>query len=90
MEHAAVWLQEMDVKSAQAEQGIVAEIKKKEEPRGALRWNKSDKDDDVVRVNKIEKRKIQEWRTPECCKFNVRDDPTPLQRLRPCDVIVTL
>ncbi|KAJ1109013.1 hypothetical protein NDU88_006382 [Pleurodeles waltl] len=46
MEHAAVWLQEMDVKSTQAEQGIVAEIKRKEEPRGAVRWNKFDKDDD--------------------------------------------
>ncbi|KAJ1137605.1 hypothetical protein NDU88_004003 [Pleurodeles waltl] len=66
MEHAAVWLQEMDVKSTQAEQGIVAEIKKKEEPCGAVRWNKSDKDDDGVRVNKVEKRKIQEWRVIKC------------------------
>ncbi|KAJ1197135.1 hypothetical protein NDU88_000997 [Pleurodeles waltl] len=66
MENAAVWLQEMDVKSTQAEQGIVAEIKKKEEPRGAVRWNKSDKDDGGVRVNKVEKRKIQEWRVIKC------------------------
>ncbi|KAJ1131805.1 hypothetical protein NDU88_010138 [Pleurodeles waltl] len=62
MEHAAVWLQEMDVKSTQAEQGIVAEIKRKEEPRGAVRWNKFDKDDDGVRENKVEKRKTQDWR----------------------------
>ncbi|KAJ1138305.1 hypothetical protein NDU88_004692 [Pleurodeles waltl] len=26
----------------------------------------------------------------ECPKSNVCDDPTPLQRLRPCDIIATL
>ncbi|KAJ1184666.1 hypothetical protein NDU88_001469 [Pleurodeles waltl] len=40
MEHAAVWLQEMDVNPKQVEQGIVAEIKKKEEPHSAMRWNR--------------------------------------------------
>ncbi|KAJ1180293.1 hypothetical protein NDU88_005515 [Pleurodeles waltl] len=60
MEHAAVWLQEMDVKSTQAEQGIVAEIKRKEEPRGAVRWNKFDKDDDgFYRVRSLELRESQ-------------------------------
>ncbi|KAJ1133878.1 hypothetical protein NDU88_000350 [Pleurodeles waltl] len=88
MEHAAVWLQEMDVKSTQAEQGIVAEIKRKEEPRGAVRWNKFDKDDDGVRENKVEKRKTQDWRLVLVSMCTVVD---VVHRLRDdVDVVVRL
>ncbi|KAJ1092197.1 hypothetical protein NDU88_005309 [Pleurodeles waltl] len=62
MEHAAVWLQEMDVKSIQVEQGVMAEVNKKEEPRGATRWNRGDKNGDDVKISKEERRKTQEWR----------------------------
>ncbi|KAJ1192417.1 hypothetical protein NDU88_001724 [Pleurodeles waltl] len=66
MEHAAVWLQEMDVKSIQVGQGVAAEVKKKEEPRGATQWNRCDKNGDDVKINKEEKRKTQEWSVIKC------------------------
>ncbi|KAJ1092894.1 hypothetical protein NDU88_006004 [Pleurodeles waltl] len=66
MEHAAKWLQEMDASPKQTEQGVVAEIRNKEELRGIMEWNKFNANFDGVKANKEKKRKTQEWRVIKC------------------------
>ncbi|KAJ1213787.1 hypothetical protein NDU88_001418 [Pleurodeles waltl] len=66
MEHAGVWVQEMEEVPKQMEQGIVAEIKNKEEPHGIVEWNKFTRSSEGVEANKDEKRRTQEWRVIKC------------------------
>ncbi|KAJ1201021.1 hypothetical protein NDU88_004837 [Pleurodeles waltl] len=62
MEHAAVWLKEMEEVPKETEPGIITEIRKKDDPRVKVEWNKPTKNSETIKANTEEKRKAQEWR----------------------------
>ncbi|KAJ1184588.1 hypothetical protein NDU88_001392 [Pleurodeles waltl] len=66
MEHTAIWLQEMDGVTKEMKQGIVAEVKRKEEPRAKAEWNKPTRNSEGTKVNNEEKRRTQEGRDIKC------------------------
>ncbi|KAJ1112996.1 hypothetical protein NDU88_001256 [Pleurodeles waltl] len=81
MEHAAVWLQEMEEVPKETEQGITAEIRKKEDPRIKVEWSKPTKNSEAMKVNSEEKRRTQEWRV---IKFYRCDAPGHIASSRAC------
>ncbi|KAJ1208916.1 hypothetical protein NDU88_004298 [Pleurodeles waltl] len=66
MEHTAIWLQEMEGVTKEIIQGILAEIKKKEEPRAKMEWKKPTRISEGTKVHNEEKRRTQEWREIKC------------------------
>ncbi|KAJ1112760.1 hypothetical protein NDU88_001021 [Pleurodeles waltl] len=66
MEHTGIWLQEMDGVTKEMKQGIIAEVKKKEEPRAKVEWNKLKRNSEGTKLNSEEKRRTQEWREIKC------------------------
>ncbi|KAJ1172394.1 hypothetical protein NDU88_004241 [Pleurodeles waltl] len=81
MEHTAIWLQEREGVSKEMKQGIVAEIKKKEEPLAKVEWNKLTRNSEGTKVNNEEKRRTQEWREIKCYRC---DAPGNIASSRAC------
>ncbi|KAJ1182633.1 hypothetical protein NDU88_007817 [Pleurodeles waltl] len=81
MEHAAVWLKEMEEVPKETEPGIITEIRKKDDPRVKVEWNKPTKNSETIKANTEEKRKAQEWRVIKCYRC---DAPGHIASSRTC------
>ncbi|KAJ1217872.1 hypothetical protein NDU88_005459 [Pleurodeles waltl] len=81
MEHAAVWLKEMEEVPNQGEPGIITEIRKKDDPHFKVEWSKPTKNFEATKVNAEEKRKAQEWRVIKCYRC---DAPGHIASSRTC------
>ncbi|KAJ1209174.1 hypothetical protein NDU88_004552 [Pleurodeles waltl] len=66
MEHAAVWLREMEKVPNEGEPGIITEVRKKHDPHIKVEWGKTTKNFEATKVDAEEKRKAQEWRVIKC------------------------
>ncbi|KAJ1113166.1 hypothetical protein NDU88_001421 [Pleurodeles waltl] len=69
MEHATVWLKEMEEVPKEGEPRIITEIRKKDDPHIKVEWSKPTKNLETTKVNAEEKRKAQEWRVIKCYRW---------------------
>ncbi|KAJ1205676.1 hypothetical protein NDU88_001104 [Pleurodeles waltl] len=81
MEHAAVWLKEMEEVPKETEPGIVTEIRKKDDPHIKVEWSMPTKNFEAIKVNAEEKHKAQEWRVIKCYRC---DAPGHIASSRTC------
>ncbi|KAJ1193905.1 hypothetical protein NDU88_003201 [Pleurodeles waltl] len=81
MEHAAVWLKEMEEVPKEGEPGIITEIRKKEDPHIKVEWSNPSKNFEAIKVNAEEQRKAQEWRVIKCYRC---DAPGHIASSRTC------